>query len=165
MHQYDCDSCLIVLCQMANSGSTNRIVQVKLQHFDDHVLYYDVKMPPEAAAMIHENLEWSTPVSLVPKIQAAHPHVTANQIHAAWTGMSETLWKQDQYQLPSAEMLLKEYSRDIDLFDIPTVDSVKQLCWRMKKVIGLLKGKVIEIGIDTTCAYQLCFYKQGVSTE
>jgi len=62
-------------------------------------------------------------------------------------------------------MLLKTYFRDVDLFDIPIVDSIKQLCWEMKKVIGSLKGKVVEIGIDATCAYQLCFYKQGVSTE
>ena len=81
---------------MANAGdaaSTDRVIRVKLQHFDNHAPYYDVEMPPEAATMIRENLEWSTLVSLVPKIQAAHPNVTANQIHAAWTGMSETLWK------------------------------------------------------------------------
>lgn len=149
---------------MANAGdaaSTDRIIRVKLQHFDNHAPYYDVEMPPEAAAMIRENLEWSTPVSLVPKIQAAHPNVTANQIHAAWTGMSETLWKRDQYQLPSAKILLKEYSEGVDLFNIPTVDGVEQLCWGMKKIMGSLKGKVVEIGIDATCAYQLCFYKQG----
>ncbi|KAF8502331.1 hypothetical protein F5888DRAFT_1800806 [Russula emetica] len=133
---------------MANSGSANHIVRVKLQHFDDHPLYYDVEMPPEAAAIIRKNLEWSTPVSLVPKIQVAHPNVTANQIHVAWTGMSETLWKWDQYQLPSAEMLLKEYSGDVDLFNVPILDHVEQLCWGMKKILGSLEGKVVEIGID-----------------
>jgi hypothetical protein len=112
---------------MANPGSTDHIIRVKLQHFDNHVPYYDVEMPSEAAAMIRENLEWSTSVSLVPKVQAAHPSVMANQIHAAWTGMSETLWKQDQYQLSSAKKLLKEYTEDVDLFDVPTVDGVEQL--------------------------------------
>jgi hypothetical protein len=142
---------------MTNSASTDRVVRVKLRHSDDHVPYYDVEMPPEAATMIRENLEWSTPASLVPKIQAGYPNVTANQIHAAWTSMSETLWKRDQYQLPSAEMLLKEYPRDVDLFNVPAVDGVEQLCWGMKKIMCSLKGKVVEIGIDETCAYQLCF--------
>lgn len=39
--------------------------------------YYDVSIPPEAAAMIQENLEWSTPNSLTPKIQALYPAVTS----------------------------------------------------------------------------------------
>src|SRR5712691_4038541 len=42
MSRYDCDSSLIVLCRMANPGSTDRIIRVKLQHFDNHVPYYDV---------------------------------------------------------------------------------------------------------------------------
>jgi hypothetical protein len=91
MHRYDCDSSLTVSCRKANGDSTDRVIRVKLQHSDDHIPYYDVDMPPGAAAIIRENLEWSTPVSLVPKIQAAYPNVTSK--HAAWTSMSETLWK------------------------------------------------------------------------
>jgi hypothetical protein len=150
---------------MTNPDSTNRIIRIKLRHFDNHVPYYDVEMPSEAAAMIRKNLEWSTPVSLVPKVQAAYPSVTGNQIHAAWTGMSETLWKRDQYQLLSAKMLLKEYTKDVDLFDVPTVNGVEQLCWGMKKIMGPLRGKVVEIGIDATCAYPLCFCKHRVSAD
>ena len=162
MCRYDCNSSLIVSCRIADSDSTDRIIRVKLQHFDDHVPYYDVEMPSEAAAMIHENLEWSTPASLVLKIQTAQPSVTAKQIHAAWTGMSETLWKRDQYQLPSAKMLLNAYPEDVDLFDVPAVDGVEQLCWGMKKVMGLLKGAVVEIGIDATCAYRIAPNKGSV---
>ena len=70
--------------------------------------------------------------------------------------MSETLWKRDQYQLPSAEILLKEYSDDIDVFDIPVADGVEQLCWGMKRVASWLKGMVVEIGIDATCTCSCC---------
>ena len=153
MYQYDCDSSLTVLCQKANGDSMDWVIRVKLQHSDDHVLYYNVDIPPGAAGIIHKNLEWSTPVSLVPKIQVAYPNVTSKQSHTAWTHMSETLWTQDQYQLPSVETLLKEYSEDVDVFDILVVDGVDQLCWGMKKIVGPLKGKVVEIGIDATCGY------------
>jgi hypothetical protein len=56
--------------------------------------------------------------------------------------------------------LLKEYSEDVDIFDIPVADGVEQLCWGMKKIIGPLKGKVVEIGIDATCGY-IVLHKKG----
>jgi len=137
------------------TGGTDRVVTVKLHHHDDHILYYDVEMPSGALEMIHDNLEWSTPNSLVPKIQDAYPTVSAKQIHAAWSEMSETLWKRDQYQLPSAKILLKEYSDDVDVFDIQVAEGVEQLCWGMKKILSQMKRKVVEIGIDATCTYKV----------
>jgi hypothetical protein len=96
-------------------------------------------------------LEWSTPASLIAKVQNSFPNVTAQQVRTTWTQRSETLWKRDQYQLPSAKILLKEYSNDVDIFDIPVAEGIEQLCWGMKKVASRLKGKVVEIGIDSTC--------------
>ena len=75
----------------------------------------------------------------------------AKQVHAAWTEMSETLWKRDQYQLTSAGILLNEYSVDVDMFEIPVAEGVEQLCWGIKKVVSRLKGKVVEVAIDVTC--------------
>jgi hypothetical protein len=40
-------------------------------------------MPPGTQAIIHENLEWSTPVSITPKVQAIYPTVTSKQVHKA----------------------------------------------------------------------------------
>jgi hypothetical protein len=131
--------------------STDRTVSIHLHHYDDHIPYFDVEMPPGALDMIREDLEWSTPASLGAKIQASYPNVTAKQVHSAWTEMSETLWKRNQYQLPSAEILLKEYSEDVHVFDIPTADGIEQLCWGMKRVESKLKGQIVEIGIDATC--------------
>jgi len=108
-------------------------------------------MPPDAAETIHTSLEWSTPVSLVARIQDQHPSVTANQIHTAWTTMSEVRWKRDKDQLPSARHLLKEFSDDVDVFDVEPSKGVQQVCWGMKKIAMRLKGKVVEIGIDATC--------------
>lgn len=152
MHHYDRNSNLIIICQKSEAlGSNNNIISVNLHHDDDHVPYFDVEMPPGAADIIHENLEWSMPAALVTKIQESYPNVTAKQVHAAWTEMSKTLWKWNQYQLSSAEIFLKEYSDDVDVFDIPVADGVEQLCQGMKKVASRLKGKVVEIGIDATC--------------
>jgi hypothetical protein len=96
-------------------------------------------------------LEWSTPVSVTPRVQAIYPHITGKQIHTAWTQMSETLWRRDKEQLPSVETLLREFGDDVDVFDIEVEEGVQQLCWGMKKIGERLRGKVIEIGIDATC--------------
>ena len=66
--------------------------------------------------------------------------------------MSEILWKRDDLQLPSAEILLQEYSDKVNVFDLPKVDGMEQLAWGMKKVSDQLRGKVVEVGIDATCA-------------
>ena len=113
-------------------------------------------MPSGALDIISEHLEWHTLASLVTQIQKSYPTVTAKQIHTAWAQMSKTLWKRDQYQLPSVELLLKEYSSDVDIFDIPVFEGVEQLCWGMKNVASRLTGMVVEIGIDATCMYS-CF--------
>jgi hypothetical protein len=110
-------------------------------------------MPPGAAEMIREGLEWSTPATLAPEIQAAYPNVTAQQVHAAWTEMSEILWQRDKMQLPSAELLLKEFGDDVDIFDLPKGDGVEQLCWGMRKIADRLRLKIVEIGIDATCEF------------
>jgi len=155
MHRYDCNSSLVVTCRKSDTvDDGNRTISINLHHEDDHVPYFDVEMPSGASDIIRDNLEWSTPASLVTQIQALYPNVTAQQIRTTWTQMSETLWKRDQYQLSSAETLLREYSDEVDIFDIPIADGVEQLCWGMKKVASRLKGMVVEIGIDATCAYK-----------
>jgi len=65
--------------------------------------------------------------------------------------MSETLWRRDKEQLPSAETLLREFGDDVDFFGIEVEEGVQQLCWGMKKIGERLRGKVVEIGIDATC--------------
>jgi hypothetical protein len=88
---------------------------------------------------------------MVPKVQSLFPAVSANQIHSAWSLMSEILWKRDLMQLPSATILLKEYGDDVDVFDFPVAEGVEQLAWGMKRISERLRGKVVEIGIDATC--------------
>ncbi|KAG1874931.1 hypothetical protein F4604DRAFT_2008937 [Suillus subluteus] len=100
-------------------------------------------MQSDATQIICDQLEWSSPSSLAPKIQALYPRITASQ-------MSEILWKKDSDQLTSAKMLLDEFGRDIDVFDVELADGVEQLCWGMKKITRRLEGKVVEIGLDAT---------------
>ena len=78
-------------------------------------------------------------------------HDTAKQVHRAWTEMSKELWKRDNLQLPSAKILLEEYSKLVDIFNIKIEEGVQQLCWGMKKIGERLRGRVVEIGIDATC--------------
>ena len=128
---------------------------INLQHNINHTPYYDVAMPPEALKIIQNSIEWSTLVSLVMKIQSMYPNVSSKQIHSAWSAMSETIWKKDEQQLPSAEKLLMEFPDEVDVLDLPKADSVEQLTWGIKKIVTPLKGKVVEIGIDATCRSQL----------
>ena len=148
MNRYKCQSCLIVL-YIKGSSNHERKVSVQIKHHERHEDYYDVSMPSGAADIIHENIVWSTPVSIILKVQAVYPQVTGKQIHKAWTQMSEILWKQDKAQLPSARVLLAESSDNIDVFEV--APGVQQLCWGMKKILEGLHGKVVEIAIDATC--------------
>ncbi|KAL0945140.1 hypothetical protein HGRIS_004293 [Hohenbuehelia grisea] len=115
-----------------------------------HIPYYSVAMPPGALDMVRENLEWSTPSSIVAKIQMAYPNVTPKQIHSAWTVMSEALWKRDRDQMESARQLLAELGDEAEVFDVAIAEGVEQLCWGMKKIGTTLQGKVAEIGMDAT---------------
>ena len=155
MHRFECGSSLNITCQKVDKEASKRIVVINLWHNINHTPYYDVAMPPEALKIIQNSIEWSTPVSLVAKIQSMYPNVSSKQIHSAWSAMSETIWKKDEQQLPSAEKLLTEFPDEVDVFDLPKVDSVEQLAWGMKKIATPLKGKVVEIGIDATCRSQL----------
>jgi hypothetical protein len=126
---------------------------VRLQHHVKHVHYVDTTMPPEALQMVEEQLQWLTPAAMVSKVQFSYPQVTAPQIHTAWREMSQVYWRRNDLQLPSAMELLAEHSNDVDIFklaDIP--EGVEMLAWGMKRIAGPLKGKVIEIGMDATCA-------------
>jgi hypothetical protein len=152
MHRFDCKSGLQV-SSLAGDVVGERKISISLQHHDTHVHYYDVGMPLEAASIIREGLEWSTPVEMVGHVQAVFPKVTAQQIHSAWSRMSEILWKRDTMQLPSAETLLKEFGDDVDVLDVHPAEGVEQLAWVMKKIMEPLHGKVVEIGMDATCTY------------
>jgi hypothetical protein len=154
MKCFNCRSKLII---SSISGVDTRVVTVYLEHHERHNHYFDVNMPPGALDIIRDNLEWSTPVSVTPKVQASYPNITGKQVHKAWTSMSELLWKRDQIQLPSARILLSEFGDDVDVFDVGIPDGVQQLCWGMKKIAAKLKGRVVEIGIDATCMYDIMF--------
>jgi len=90
MKRYGCRSRLVVTSRSANITG-ERVVSIRIQHHEKHPPYYDVEMPVEALEIIRTNLEWTTPVSMVGRIQGLFPNVTAKQIHAAWTRMSDVL--------------------------------------------------------------------------
>ena len=139
MHRYDCQSQITVTCRNAVSEkSTDHVITTILAHHENHVPYYDVEISEGASHIICENLEWTTPVALVPKIQALYPGVTAAQVYAAWSKMSKTLWKRDELQLPPSEKLPTDYSDDVNIFDVPKVDGVQKLCWEMKRIFHKL---------------------------
>lgn len=150
MHRYSCKSKLTIT-SVSNLTSPHKIITIRLEHRQSHPLYFDVSMPTEATQIIRDHLEWLTPSALVQKIQPLYPKITASQIHSAWSLMSETLWKRDHAQLPSATLLLEEFKADVDFFEVQIADGVEQLCWGMKRIMAQLQGKVVEIAIDATC--------------
>ena len=109
-------------------------------------------MPLEALQIIREQAEWSTPSAMATKVQAAYPHVTTSQIHSAWRELSETYWRREDAQLPSAKTLLAELGEEVDIFQpVGVPEDVEILAWGMKRIAEPLRGKVVEIGIDATC--------------
>ena len=151
MQEYDCNSSLIVACRKADTlNGTDHVISAQLQHNEDHIPYFDAEMLSGTLDIICQNLEWSTPASLVIQIQALYPNVSTNHVHHAWTRMSKTLWRRHQYQLLSAE-ILNEYLDDVDVINIPAMDGIEQLCWGMRTVAHRLKGTVVEIAINATC--------------
>ncbi|KAK1222702.1 hypothetical protein PQX77_014446 [Marasmius sp. AFHP31] len=154
MKRFGCQSRLKASCKDVKKGPgahTVKLITLKLRHCKKHVLYYDVAMPDAAAEIIRDNLEWSTPTSLVPKIQAAYPQVTAAQIHRAWAKMSKEIWKRDPKQLESARCLLEEHCAVVDIFEVETEPGVEQICWGMKLVAEKLTSEtIVEIAVDAT---------------
>ena len=152
MHRYPCKSHLNISCQQkSTNGEDILTVTIWLKHDIKHTPYYDVSLPPEAAAIIREELEWTTPSEVAKKVQAEYPAVTVNQVHKSWTAMSEILWKRDMEQLPSATALLNEYGDEVDVLNILSAEGVEQIAWVMKKIVEPLRGQIVEIGIDATC--------------
>uniref|UniRef100_A0A0W0GCB2 MULE transposase domain-containing protein n=1 Tax=Moniliophthora roreri TaxID=221103 RepID=A0A0W0GCB2_MONRR len=92
------------------------------------------------------------PSSLVLKVQATYPNVTAKQVHQAWGVISEELWKKRPNQLELAQVLLQEHQQVIDVFEIKDVPGVEQICWGLKVIIQKIIAKciIVEIAIDAT---------------
>ncbi|KAJ7804794.1 hypothetical protein B0H14DRAFT_2612039 [Mycena olivaceomarginata] len=115
------------------------------------ISYEDVSMPPEALNIIRDNVESLMPVAMATKVQAVFPSVTAMQIHRAWREMSEPFWCFDDDQLLSAKKLLEEQTNNVHIFELQDVpEGVEMICGGIKKIGELLKGKVVEIGVDAT---------------
>ena len=152
MHRYDCKGRLNVSYR-ANPRAEEKTykITVWLEHHAKHTPYYDVSLPPEAAALIRENLEWFSPHEVAKLVLQTYPSISANQVHFAWTKMSETLWKRDKEQLPSVKVLLSELKSDVAVLDMPEIEGVEQIGWVMKKIVLPLRGKIVEVGIDATC--------------
>ena len=103
------------------------MILVWLEHHIWYTPYYDVGLPHEAAALIQENLEWSSPNKVARKLMLTYPSISTNQIHTAWTTMSKTLWKQDREQLPSVKVLLGELKDNIAILNLLEMEGVEQI--------------------------------------
>ena len=114
MHCYNCQSKLNISCRTNTSGKEKTYtITISLEHHMKHTPYYDISLHPKAAMLIWENLEWFSPHEVSKKVTAIYPSITANQVHSAWTTMSETLWKRDKEQLPSVKLLLGELEDNV----------------------------------------------------
>ncbi|KAJ6543513.1 hypothetical protein B0H10DRAFT_1854054, partial [Mycena sp. CBHHK59/15] len=150
MKRYPCGSKLSISC-CTQKDNEELTITVRLKHVAKHVCYVNVSMPPEALAMIRDNIEWLTSVAMVTKVQATFPTVTAAQIRRAWVELSKPFWCFDDDQLLSTKKVLEEHTDHVDIFEPQDVlEGVEMICWGMKKIATPLKGKVVGIGVDTT---------------
>ncbi|TFK60517.1 hypothetical protein BDN72DRAFT_939826 [Pluteus cervinus] len=106
MKRYHCQSHLSITYR-EKEGSYPYLV-VNLGHHVKHVHYVDVAMPPEAMQTIKE------------------------QIYNAWREHSQTHWRRDDLQLPSARKLLLEFRDEVDIFEPTNIpEGVEILAWGM----------------------------------
>jgi len=63
MKRYHCRSAMSVKYKRNKNAGYD--IFINLQHHVHHVLYDDIRMPPEALQMIQEQAEWSTPAAMV----------------------------------------------------------------------------------------------------
>ncbi|KAJ3745580.1 hypothetical protein DFH05DRAFT_1396638, partial [Lentinula detonsa] len=132
------------------SDTDTKHISVRVKHYKKHIPYYDVSMPEEATEIIRDNLLTSTPNSLVHQIQSLHPQVSAQQIHSAWSVMSQQLWKRDKDQLTSAKLLMEEHAEIIDVFTAVTEHGVTQVSWGVKPI-----AETINHGVGFPLSYCL----------
>lgn len=152
MKRYPCKSRLLIKYRERNAK--NAYVVIILHHNFRHVNYIDVAMPEGATRLIQDQAEWAVPSTLVTRIRKIYPQVSAAQIYNAWRELSETYWRRDELQIPSAIKLLKEFSNEVDLFEPKNIpEGVEILAWGMKKIAEPLRGKVLEVAMDATCMY------------
>ncbi|KAN0133621.1 hypothetical protein V8E53_008568 [Lactarius tabidus] len=151
MRRFNCKSKLNISCR-TNLGSEENAytIIIWLEHHARHIPYYDVSLPPEASALICENLEWICPSEIAKKVQSTYPFITTNQVHTAWTTMSETLWKRGAQQIPSVRTILGELQDDVAILDLLNLDGVEHVAWVMKKIALPLRGQIVKIGMDAT---------------
>ncbi|KAF8886850.1 hypothetical protein CPB85DRAFT_1232284 [Mucidula mucida] len=149
MQRFPCHSRLNITCRLNGDGSM--LISLRLVHEVHHVPYWDVSMPEGALDMIRTHMDFSTPSVLAAGIREKFSHVSAAQVHRAWSAMSETMWKRAGDQMESGRILLQELGDDVDYFhEIQPSEGVKQLCFGMKRILHALRGKVVEIGMDAT---------------
>jgi hypothetical protein len=152
MKRYPCKSRLSIKYRERNAK--NAYIVIILHHNFRHANYIDVAMPEGATQMIQNQAEWGIPSTLVTQIRKSYPQVSSAQIYNTWRALSETYWRRDEHQIPSAIKLLKEFSNEVDLFepkDIP--EGVEILAWGMKKIAEPLRGKIFQVAMDATCMY------------
>ncbi|KAH8985840.1 hypothetical protein EDB86DRAFT_2832929 [Lactarius hatsudake] len=141
------------MCRYESSSESREktyTITISLEHHKRHIPYYDVSLPPDAAALIRDSLEWRCPSEIAKMVQSTYPTISTKQVHKAWTTMSETLWKKNIEPLPSVRALLSDLKDDVDILNLPEIEGVEQVAWVMKKIISPLQGKIVEVGIDAT---------------
>ena len=126
-----------------------------LEHSHHHVPYYLTQLPEEAHELIKGNL-WALPSTIAANLRSKFPHVTAQQVHSAWSVYIQGEWKCADNQLDSAKILLSEMSEDVDIFELESLDGVVALAWGLSSVANMLKGKIVEVAIDATCRFLHC---------
>jgi len=164
LKRFECQSELLITCMSDREAQTLRIT---LSHSQNHTPYFDVSIPPKAVDIIRDNIDWALPNDITGKIQSQHPHVTEKQITTVWTRFAQSSWKQNpKDQMDSARQLLKEFSEEVDVFEVDEEKGVDQLAWGMRKIATKIGTSLVEVGLDATCkSLPMCSLSSTLLTE
>ena len=149
LKRFECRSELLITCTSDGEAQTLRIT---LSHSQNHTPYFDVSIPPEAVDIIRDNIDWALPNDITGKIQSQYPHVTKKQITTVWTKFAQSSWKRNpKDQMDSAWQLLKEFSEEVDVFEVDGEKGVDQLVWGMRMIAAKIGTSLVEVGLGATC--------------
>lgn len=152
MDRFKCQGELNIRIKEHWRDPTRLTTMISMKHQVRHVTYTDISMPSKALSFIQEKFN-STPGAIAADLVKRYPKITPKQVHTAWSRHSEKFWRRDDNALHSAAKLLKEFTGEVDHWELEVPDGVVAVAWGARTVAHRIASQLVEVGLDATCEY------------
>jgi hypothetical protein len=81
-------------------------------------------------------------------------YFTQKQVHAQWTLENEKVWKLDEDELVSDQIVIDRFNNnDLEKLALPEMDGIQAYAFAMKTVLSERGPFINEVGMDSTCTF------------